>query len=362
MELHELNWMFDQMVPTPEQEAAELDRLLRTERECPPMKRLKKLTVLAVAAALMVTACAAAVVTGVDKRLADFLGGGKQTQELLAPCAVPVDVTVEDNGATLHVSQVLMDRYNIMILADFTAPEGIVLNMGKSCSYQGFGRQDEQPVWLDHAGKPLDAVQSNGVWVTLLDDGDPLDNHLTLLQGYSFSEGTQPEWGIGGVSLTNIDLVRYGQAPGEYITVYSGDWSCEVPFVWRDMGQTTWPNQVIGQLDGADITLTELYFSPMNMRICYEWDIPELTTKGHQPNLRWHRVLDEDRMTLTTRDGKVIPLLESSGMAGGITGYRKQEHIYQLGEVVALEDLEGGNLNIRIEGGSVDIPLENLSE
>ena len=54
MERHELNRMFDRLAPTPEQEQAVLDRLLQTERKVKPMKKLKKLTVAAVAAALMV--------------------------------------------------------------------------------------------------------------------------------------------------------------------------------------------------------------------------------------------------------------------------------------------------------------------
>ena len=41
----------------------------------------------------------------------------------------------------------------------------------------------------------------------------------------------------------------------------------------------------------------------------------------------------------------ILPLLEQNQTRAFIT---------------ALEDLEGGTLNIRIEGGSVDIPLDNL--
>lgn len=49
------------------------------------MKRMKKLIVVGIAAALMVTACAAAVVTGLDRRLADYFGAGPEQVELLAP-------------------------------------------------------------------------------------------------------------------------------------------------------------------------------------------------------------------------------------------------------------------------------------
>lgn len=65
MEPHELNRMFDALAPTQEQEQAVLDRLLQTERKVKPMKKLKKITVFAVAAALMLVSVAAANPDGV---------------------------------------------------------------------------------------------------------------------------------------------------------------------------------------------------------------------------------------------------------------------------------------------------------
>ena len=32
-----------------------------------------------------------------------------------------------DEGATLHVRQVVADRYSVVVLMDFTAPEGVAL-------------------------------------------------------------------------------------------------------------------------------------------------------------------------------------------------------------------------------------------
>ena len=50
MDRHELNRMFEQLVPTAEQEKAVLDRLLQTERKVIPMKNLKKLSSIGIAA------------------------------------------------------------------------------------------------------------------------------------------------------------------------------------------------------------------------------------------------------------------------------------------------------------------------
>lgn len=129
MEPHELNRMFERLAPTPEQERAVLDRLLQTERKVTPMKKLKKLTVLAIAAALMVITCAAAVVTGFDQRLADYFGAGPEQVEQLSAAAAtqdPVSHTY-DSGWTVEISQVLSDRYMVAALIDFTAPEGTAL-------------------------------------------------------------------------------------------------------------------------------------------------------------------------------------------------------------------------------------------
>ena len=67
MEPRDLNRMFDALAPTADQEQAVLDRLLQTERKGKPMRKLKKLTVFAVAAALMVISVAAANPEGMQE-------------------------------------------------------------------------------------------------------------------------------------------------------------------------------------------------------------------------------------------------------------------------------------------------------
>ena len=353
MEPRDLNRMFDALAPTPEQEQAGLDRLLQTERKVKPMKKLKKLTVAAIAAALMVISCAAAVVTGIDQRLLDYFGAGPGQAELLAPGAVPVDVTVEDNGAALHVTQVLMDRYSILILADFTAPEGTVLDRD---DYIFDAPMGVVPDILNRAGEPVELGGGWGYQTVVLDDGAPQDNHLSLLFCMELSEGIQPDWDIGGISLYNGDLVRYGAEPWDKIAVCSGDWSCEVPFTRQDMGRSIQPNQTVGDLDGIDITLTELYLSPMTLKLQLKSETPIPQKFGGGIGIRWLQLVNCDKVTLTTRNGETIPLTD----LGGSAGEQDQDWSFRLAEITALEDLEGGTLNIRIEGGSVDVPLDAL--
>lgn len=113
MEPRDLNRMFDALAPTREQEQAGLSRLLQTERKGRPMKKLKKLTVAGVAAALMVISVAAANPEGVQKLfndLASVVQVGQYRKELknvngetVAVYSIP-DPSVENrNGRAILV-------------------------------------------------------------------------------------------------------------------------------------------------------------------------------------------------------------------------------------------------------------------
>lgn len=356
MDKQDFNRVLDQVTPSPQQKEAMLVRLLESERKGTPMKKLRKLTVVGIAAALMVIACAAAMAAGLDQRLLAYLGAGTEQAGLLASGAMPVDVTVEDNGATLHVSQVLMDRCSILLLADFTAPEGTVLDMDEEQDVdRGFGGLDYSvPDLLDQTGKEINHPGSWGWRTKVLEDGDPLDNHLTLLFQMELTDGIQPDWDISGMSLHNKDLVRYDLEQGQYITVYPGDWSCQIPFTWQDMGRDIQPNQVVGQLDGIDITLTEIYLSPMTLQIQLESETPIPQIFGGGIGNRWLSMVNSDRVTLTTQNGHTVPLTEQGGSADN----QEQVRIFQLDEITDLSQFQ--TLALRIGDGSCDIPLTHL--
>lgn len=356
----DLNRVFEQLAPTLEQEQNGLDRLLLEERKGHPMKKLKKMTAIGIAAILMLVTCAAAVVIGIDQRLIDFLGGGQQAQELLAAGAQAVDVTAEDNGATLHVTQVLMDRYSILILADFTAPEGTVLDMDEEQEgiHRTFGGLDRSVLsLLDQNGEEID-FQNWSYQMNILDDGDPLDNHLTLLCRLDLSDGIQPDWDIKEILMPAENLMRFDLEAEDMITVYSGDWTCRFPVAWQDMGRSIPLNQVAGQVDGVNISVTDLYLSPMSLQIRLERETPvPLHSDDAIPGTyaHWVTVLDIDRVTLTDKDGQTIPLTD----LGSVASDRDQNCSFQLGEITDLAQLQ--TLTLHVGDGSIDIPLDTLS-
>lgn len=324
------------------------------------MKKVKKITVVGIAAILMLVTCAAAVVAHVDQQLIDFLGGGQQAQELLEPGVQPVDIIVEDNGASLHITQVLMDRYSVLVLADFTAPEGTVLDMDEEQEgiRRGFGGGPDLSIayLLDQAGEPL-GLGERSYEVIVLDDGDPQDNHLTLLFCLRMYYGIQSDWNIKELFLPAEDLVRYDRKLKSEITVYSGDWSCCVPVTRQDMGRTISMNYVAGQTDNVNIMVTDVYLSPMTLQIRLDRETsvsPEESRAEKSVYTHWVSALDFNSVTLTSKDGHAIPLTP----LGGTANDQDQNWGFQLGEITDPAQLQ--TLTLCIGDESIDIPLEDL--
>lgn len=335
MDRHELNRVFDQLAPTPEQEEAVLDRLLEPVRKAVSMRKLNKWVAAGIAAALVLVSCAAAVTAGiVDQRLLDFMHWGEQDQELLAPCALRVDVTAEDNGAALHISQVLMDRYNIMLLADFTAPEGTVLDQTKRGPWSFGGPFRHTLELLDQAGERIDLTHQGTSMqrIGALVDEDPLDNHLTLFMSIQLGgEGIRSDWGVAGLALSAENL----QGPD---LVYPGDWSCQIPITWQDMGRSIQPNQAV-EVKGTDILLMNGYLSPMTLQIQLD------------QVLKFEYV---NQVTLTARDGRSVSALLDGGY-----GAKDQFLIYRLDEIIDPDQFRSFTLSIGEE--KVEFSLDDLA-
>lgn len=374
MDKQEFNRVFDQVRPSQEQKDRMLRRLLEPEKEVFPVKKLRKLTVIGIAAALMLITCAAAVVTGMDQRLVDYFGGGEQVEALLLPGAMPVDVAAEDNGATLHVTQVLRDRYNIVAVADFTAPEGTELN---EHIFSGFRIDHEGMQFLDSEGIPMnDRIAGSYDYTTgweLLDDGDPKDNHLSLLFRLTIPAGMRAELDITSlrVAAENPQALRLGKV--EVLPLYNGNWSLEIPLPQTDMGCTQQFDQVVGELDGSAVRLKEVYLSPVTLMVTLEREEKiDLTIENEKTFMRWSFALDGehfaaangyepaiDRTVLTDRDGNVVPL-ECRDCSIG-EDLRQCYYPFRLTQAADVEQLQGGTLTLRVGDSSVDIPLDGLT-
>lgn len=368
MEPHDLNRMFDALAPSSEQAEACLNRLLQTERKDSPMKKIKKLPVIFVAAVLMVCAAAAAVaVTGIDQRIAAYFGAGEEQAELLVPGALDVDVTAEDNGAVLHVSQVLMDRYSILVLADFTAPEGTVLDLHTEEDGVVVELGDLSMDFLDKTGGRIDEPGSWSWWSEVLDDGDPLDNHLTFLFTLESSEGIPADLGAAALHVSAVNLLQRNLEARECSTVYSGDWTCDVPLPEHDMGWVQNPNCVVGQMDGTPILLREIYLSPMTLRVMVGPEtapVPNADVFGAlspEESHTYHNWIStlfiDDVITLTGPDGAGVPL---KFVSGGKTQDLRFWNVSRLTELTDPAQLRGGTLTLSVLGETYEILLDSL--
>lgn len=164
--------VFDQVKPTPEQEQAMLDRLLQEQKEVKPVSRMKKMTAVLLAAALLLMACAFTVAAGVDQRLLALFRGDEQDAQQITEGVVSVEESYTyDNGWTVEIEQVLVDRYSLAVLVDMIGPKGVVLN-GEDC-------------FVDFASEIIpedgEGVGSYVSGSTVLEDENPEDNRISFL-------------------------------------------------------------------------------------------------------------------------------------------------------------------------------------
>lgn len=378
MDRHELDRMFDGLKPGPGREQALLRQLLQEQaRRNRPMKRWKSAVLAAVAAVLLVTAAAAAAVPGLSQKLLAYLGVAPEdahTAQLLAPGAVAVDIVKEDNGATLHVTQVLRDRHCVLVLAELTAPEGTQLYMGEpdptgQNTMKGLNGTGGMvfPDFLDEDGEKLD-VTAYSHW-RMVDDEDPWDNRVTLM--FTFAPNSAQK--AASLWVPARDLAYFDMEKQAVVPVYSGDWSFEVPLPQGEIGWTLKADWAVGELDGADIYLEELYLSPMTLAVSLrreggiDFGAPideENAEENEAMYSRWLSIGNAKQLILTTRDGETIPLEGTSGTIG----IEDKILMNRLTQITDPAKFQGGSLTLEWdfthdsqETGSFTLSLDDLA-
>ena len=343
---------------------------------------VRTVLIAAAAAALLCGTAAAVVLPGLNRQVLDYFDvdltdtqAVAQAENLLFPGAMALDITKEDNGATLHVTQILRDRDTVMILAEFSAPEGTQLYMGEAdppdvSTFKGFANgSGETAGFLNQTGEPL-GISSYGWGV--MEDSDPLDNRIPLMFILTPQMGENTaSWGAASLRVPAVDLAYYDLEQKREITVYAGDWSFEAPLPQKEIGWTVELNQAIGELDGAAVTAEKLYLSPITFDLTMkreggvDFSVP-LDEAGEAAYSRWLSIGNNVRaITLTTRDGERVPLELRSG--GGGIGFNEKVVIHRLSQITDPAKFQGGTLTLEWdfthnsqEAGSVIIPLDGL--
>lgn len=264
MDPRELNHLFEQMSPAPEQEEAILARLQAPEKAVKnPSRHWKKSVLVLTAAAAMALACAAAAFSALDPRLLSFFQRTPQDTELLEAGVVAVDQShTYENGWTVSVRQALADRYSLTVLVEVTAPEGTALY------------QEQYNYYFDLSSQLLpEAENAAGVggWrsgSTLLSDDDPTDNQLTFLWYRSPTSYLEAETETFTGRTAVLSPSRFWSDVPDTLLYWKTDfpleeWSCTVDLPAEDSGREVPVGQTV--LVGEDeMEVTQLYLSPIS--------------------------------------------------------------------------------------------------
>ena len=328
MDESNLRRVFDQISPSQEQKAAMLDRLLNEERKVTPMRKIKKLPTVLVAASLLVLACAFTVMVGLDQRLLDYLDAGEEDAALLSSSAVPLDIRMEDNGCVLEIKQALVDRYSALFLMEFTAPEGMVLDG----SYYRLNH---------HASSNQEVVTPDGISIggwfsgfTLLEDEDPKDNHISLL--YTMQPAAGEPGLLGSTVSFHFDELCYGNYPTD--VVLKGDWACTFTLPTQDSGIWYAVDRpvVLGEYGTC---LKNLYLSPHSL-------VYDLGDGRDSLEEFWeamdHRPKQDLSVILTGTEGQTICTKDYSAEVRFPSEYLPQEvsrFYYRIGQIINPEEI-----------------------
>lgn len=229
MEVHELNRMFDQLTPTPEQEQEGLDRLLQTERKDRPMKKLKKMTVLGIAAVLLIAAMGAALVgfIGQDmKQRADFILSTKREDTFL--------ITEAEGSPADGWSRMRVEQYWGEPLQEKTYQGNSLSAMGRLWDV-GWDLS-----WLE---ENYEAVPDTGLVIIQTPIGAENPNYVSFVGAYQGKDGRQFNLqyvyrkGIGKAqsSLFLENYQTYNAADGASVTVVTADNVTWVEFTLSDI-------------------------------------------------------------------------------------------------------------------------------
>ncbi len=247
MDNREIRRVFDQVRLDPEREETMLERLLGEERKVTPMRKLKKMTVIGVAAALMIMACAAAVVTGIDQKILGYFNIAPEQAPLMSPTAIRVEKShTYDNGWTVEFRQALTDRYSLAVLVDVTAPEGTRLN------------GEESYLKIEPARKP----GGYGYGSHYLKDETLADNQASYLFLLTYDDDDSDIIGITW-DLTPQSYLCVEQ-DGSSREIALEDWTCKLSLSKQDPGVVYELDQPI-DIDGDDLTLEQVYLSPISV-------------------------------------------------------------------------------------------------
>jgi hypothetical protein len=252
-----------------------------------PIKRFKPALVAAAMAICLVTTTAfAAAYMGLDINFLNFLKPSSEEQvEYLANGAYVVDKQVKNKNGTLDIKQVIGDSNVTLILMDFIAPKGIVLNK----AHYNF-----KDINIDFG------YGFAGYGIISLEDENINDNKISLVMRVKTNDTLTGQ----KLRLKLTDLGSSDTWPGELTTVLSGEWKASFNLDFKNYSTDYQTNQAV-KMFGYDATIKTVSISPISIALKLESSFVEQISQaaGNWEVLGENEYSDVYPITINYKDG-----------------------------------------------------------
>lgn len=218
------------------------------------MKGLRPALVAALMAfCLIITTTVAAAYLGLDIKFLNFLNPSSDEQaEYLANGAYIVDKQVKNKNGTLEINQVIGDSNVTLILMNFTAPKGTVLNK----EHYSFENMD---ISMDAYGNFY------GYGIISLKDENINDNKISMVMRINTTESLMGQ----KAHLSFRDLKGSDTIPGEFTTAVSGEWKASFKLNFKNYSTDYQVDKPIKMFD-YNATIKTISISPISVALKLE--------------------------------------------------------------------------------------------
>lgn len=342
----------DQLHFTPEQKQAMTDRLLsgaaRSRRRFP----VRRLAVVAAAAALVFTVGAAGA-TGALRPASDFLsdllGGAPAQTEIIDRIGRPIDASATSGGVTITADAIIGDRYSYAILYSIRRDDGQPLAQDISSTEGRLALTFDD--WGTQLGQPGGSHGSSWFF-----DADPADNAIQFVE---MMTQDQP-LGQGTARVKFQDLFLYTDNYTQRQLLAAGTWQLKFDFAFEDASLSLPAGQSF-QLNGMDATLDRVTISPLSIQVDYtvhqqlQWDHAgqdgQQSAHDREESYRYFESLP---ITITRTDGTVLDLSNSGGgisPGAGETVCQKGGIFDEILDLSTVESVTVGDIVLPVHAG-----------
>lgn len=319
-----VNKISEILEPTEEQKEQMFNNILdkykdenENKRGFTPLKGLRPgLVAVMVAFCLITTTAFAASYLGLDIKFLDFLNPSSNEQaQHLAKGAYVIDKQVKNKNGTLEFKQVIGDSNMALILVDFIAPEGTVLNK----PHYSF-----KDIYTDILGNH--EFYSYGF--ISLEDEDINDNKITMVLRMISRDSFMGK----KIHLKLTDLQGADTIPGEFTTAVPGVWGTRFNLDFEDNSTNYQVDKVIKMFD-YDASIDNISISPISVVLKLKSPFTEeiVEAAGNWEVLGPNEYSDIYPITIKYRDGT----LETTDIFNGM---HHLEHLS--GEILFIKNFE----------------------